>query len=205
MTRPRVTGTGATLSGVVTESGSGDPLAGVHVVVLRASDFRMVRGAVTDAAGAWTADVATGSYHLAFTDSTASHDMEWFDGQPSSGLGEATSVTAPGTADAALDRSVGALVGTVTDELSGDPLEQVWVLVIGPHGIEGGVATGADGSYRIDGMLPGTYYLTFADPVGGRVQEYWDGGATPDDAQPLVVAAAATTTADAALGLGLGE
>ena len=53
----------------------------------------------------------------------------------------------------------------------------------------------------MDGLAPGAYFMTFADTSGGRIQEYWDGGATPADADPLQVTAAATTTADADLAL----
>lgn len=36
----------------------------------------------------------------------------------------------------------------------------------------------------LDGLAPGTYRVTFVDPIGGRPQEFWDdsldfGGATP--------------------------
>lgn len=193
------TGTGSALSGTITESGTDNPLAGVNVAVLRTADYKMVRGTVTDGNGQWQVDVAAGDYHVAFVDSTVSHRQEWYDDQPSTGLAAAAVATAPGTADAALDSTIGSLAGTVTDLGTGDPLVEAWVIVIGPDGLAGGVTTAGDGTYRVDGLAAGTYHLAFADPNGGRTQQYWDGRSTFAEADPVTVAAATATTADAAL------
>lgn len=190
---------GEVVSGTVTESGSGDPLAGVHVVALRASDFAMARGAVTDAAGHYELDVAAGGYHLAFVDSSATHAMEWFDDQPSTGLGSAATVSAPGTADAALVEVTGSMAGTVTDDPSGVPLVGAWIVAVGPNGVAGGAVTAVDGTWEISGLVPGTYRVAVVDPNGGRVQEYWDGAASFETADPITITAAHTATIDAAL------
>ena len=190
---------GQTISGTATEAGSGTPLAGVHVVALSAADFSMARGGVTDGAGHYSLDLAAGGYLLAFVDSTATHRMEWFDGRPSTGLGDADVVVAPGVADVALERSVGAIAGTITDDPGGTPLAGAWVIAIGPTGIAGGTVTAGNGSYEIGDLAPGNYVVTFADPSGVRAQEFFDGGATYGDADPVAVTAGATATVDAAL------
>ncbi|HMQ27444.1 MAG TPA: carboxypeptidase-like regulatory domain-containing protein, partial [Acidimicrobiales bacterium] len=196
------TGTGATIAGTVTESGTGDPVGSARVVALRASDFAMVRGATADNAGQYSLDVVPGDYKLAVLDGAGRHGMEWFDDQPNTGLGDASTVTAPRSGvDAALAPTTGAVAGTVTDDPSGEPLGGVWVVAIGPSGIAGGAVTGADGTYTVDWLVPGTYRVAFADPNGGRAQEYWDDSPDYPGATPFAVTAGATVTVAAALAL----
>lgn len=192
-------GTGQLIEGTVTEEGSGDPVENARVVALRASDFGMARGAVTDASGHYSLDLVQGDYKLAILDSDGLHIMEWYDDQPATGLGDAATVTAPATADAALAPTTGSMAGTITDEGSGDPVEGVWVVAIGPSGIAGGAVTAADGTYTISGLPAGTYRVTFADPNGGRAQEYFDNSPDYPGATPFAVTAGTAVTIDAAL------
>ncbi len=192
---------GATISGTVTEQGTGIALAGIHVVALRAADYAMVRGAVTNGSGAYSLNVAAGGYKLAILDSTGRHDMEWYDDLASTQLGDALTVTAPGVANAALDANTGSMTGTVTDDPSGDPVAGAWVIAIGPTGIAGGAVTAPDGTYTITGLAPGTYRATFVDPDGGRTQEYYDDSPDFGGATTFTIVAAGTTTASAALAL----
>lgn len=192
-------GTGAALAGTVNEAGTNTPLAGVHVIALRASDYAMVRGAVTNASGSYSLNLAAGPYKLAFVDSTGLHNMEWFDSQPSTGLGSALSVVAPGVANAELDGNTGTMTGTVTDDPTGDRVGCAWVLAIGPSGPAGGAITAPDGSYTISGLAPGTYRAAFLDPVGGRALEFWNNHPDVSTSDPITVAAPNPTTIDAAL------
>ncbi len=191
----------ATLSGTVSEAGSNAALGGVFVVALRASDFRNAGGAVTNAAGQYSLNVAAGDYKLAFIDSTGGHNMEWHDNQPNTGLATATSVTAPAVTNAVLDANTGSMAGTIIDDPSGEPLGCAWVIAIGPTGaIAGGAVTAANGTYTIAGLAPGTYRATIVDPNGGRTQEYWDNSADYAGATPIAITAANSVTVDAALG-----
>ena len=187
-----------TLSGTVREAGSDTPLGGVFVVALRASDFANAGGAVTDASGQYSFNVAAGDYKLAFVDSTGGHNMEWHDNQPNTGLAAATSVTAPAVTDAALDATTGTLTGGVLNDPADDPAEGpvpgAWVVAIDPTGaIAGGAVTRNDGIYEITGLAPGTYRATIVDPNGGRTQEYFDNAADYAGATPFNVTAGATT------------
>ncbi len=198
-----VAGTGAVVSGTVTEEGTGAPLSGVRVVALRASDYAMVRGATTNGSGVYSLDVPAGGYKLAIFDSTGLHAMEWFDDLPSTDLGSAVTVTAPGVADAALDATTGTLTGGVLNDPADDPAEGpvqgAWVVAIGPNGIAGGAVTRSDGIYEITGLAPGTYRATIADPNGGRTQEYFDNSPDYDGATPFNITAGATRYAGANL------
>ncbi len=197
-----IVGTGAAITGVVTEQGTGVPVAGARVVALRASDYRLVRGAITDAFGAYSLDLEPGAgYKLAVFDSAGNHDMEWFNDLPSTGLASAVTVNAPATADAALEANIGSIAGTIVDDPSGDPIAGAWVIAIGPTGIAGGAVTAADGSYTIAGLAPGTYRATFVDPKGGRDQEYWDNSSDYAEATVVNVTAATTATVNAGLAL----
>lgn len=192
-------GTGSSLSGRVTEAGTDLPLAGVSVIAMRASDYGFVRATTTDARGDYTLALPAGGYKLVFLDGAGRHHQEWYDDQPYTGIASARTATAPGTADAALDRNTGMLAGTLTDDPSGAPLPGAWAVAIGPNGIAGGAVTSAAGTYSITGLPAGTYRATFLDPVGGGGQEYWNDATSYAGAEPITVAGAATTTIDAAL------
>ncbi len=168
------TGTGAALTGTITEQGTGNPLANVFVIALNAADFTIARGGLTNGSGAYTLNVVAGGYKMVFLDSTGLHNAEWHDNQPASNLAGATTVTAPTTTNAALDRNRGSITGTVTDDPSFSPVPGVWVLAIGPTGISGGAVTAANGTYTIVGLPPGTHRVEFVDPNGGRTLEFFD-------------------------------
>ena len=193
------TGTGSVISGTITEQGTDTPLAWAMVLALRAPDFQMVRGAVTNGAGQYSLDVTPGAYKLAILDSTGRHNMEWYDNQPNTGLANAASVTAPGIANAALDANTGTMAGTVTDDPTGDRVRCAWVLAIGPSGPAGGAITAPDGTYTISGLAPGTYRAAFLDPVRGRALEYWNNHPDVITSDTFNITASNLTTIDAGL------
>ncbi len=193
---------GATLSGTITETGSGTALGGVHVVALGAADYQIVRGGVTNPAGHYSLSVPAGDYKLAFVDSTGRHDMEWHNNLPATGLGSAASVTAPAVTNAVLDANTGTMAGTITQDPSGAPLAGAWVLAIGPNGVAGGAVTAANGAYSVTGLAPGTYRAAFFDPLGGGLLEYANNSPDFAGATPFPVTAGTTSTANAALAFG---
>lgn len=192
-------GAGSTITGTLTETGTGAPITDGRVVALRASDYRIARAASTNAAGQYTLPIAAGAYKLAFLDAGARHDMEWYDNLPNTGLGSAVSVIAPGTANAALAPNTGTLSGTIVDDDSGSPIGGAWVVAIGPTGVTAGAVTGTDGTYRIAGLRPGSYRATIVDPDGGRSQEYFDDSATYPGAATIEIIANTNRTIDADL------
>lgn len=190
---------GSALTGTVTDGGTGDPLAGVHVVALSAADYGMARGAVTDGSGHYDLDVTAGDYKLVFIDSTGRHASEWYDGVSIADLADATTVTAPATTDVDLTPGTGAVAGTVTDAPSGQPLGGAWVLAIGSRGPAGGAVAGPDGSYVIGGLPPGGYRAAFIDATGVRLHEYWNDHHDIATSDTIDVAAGSTTSVSAGL------
>ena len=194
-------GTGAVISGTITDTASGAPLAGTLVLALRTSNFSMARAAVTNGSGVYSLDVAPGTYKLGFLDTTGAHTFEWHLNQPNTGLGTSTTVTAPQVVNNTLTLATGTMAGVVTDQSSGNPLAGAWAIAISPTGaISRGAVTAADGSYALSGLAPGSYRVTFVDPLGGRLQEFFDNSPTSLGATPVNVTANTTAGGiDAAL------
>lgn len=191
---------GQTVTGTVTEDGSGDPIPEAFVIALNAADFGIARSTVADGLGAYSLDLAAGDYFVLFMDPGGAHNAEWHDDVPNTNLGAATAVTAPSVTDAALAVNTGAVAGTITDDPAGTPIAGAWIVLIGPTGaISGGAVTAIDGSYVIDGIAPGSYRVAILDSTGAHALEYFD--ESPDFAggSPIAVAAGATTTLDADL------
>jgi Zn-dependent metalloprotease len=192
-------GSGQTLSGTITETGTGTPLQNVLVAALRSSDLQLARVVTTNASGQYTMSLTGGGYKLAFVDSSGLHVPEYFDNQPAVNLGTATVVTAPGTANATLDRRNGSLAGTVTDDTTAANVQGAWVVAIGASGVRGAAVTAANGTYTISGLLAGSYRVEFVDPLGGRTLEYFNNSPDYAGATPVAVTGGGTTNVNAAL------
>src|SRR5207253_1765277 len=57
--------------------------------------------------------------------------------------------------------TTGAIAGVVTDAKTGEPLAGVTVTLVGGQGAADTAITEIDGSYKITGLVPGTYEVTF--------------------------------------------
>ena len=188
-------GTGGFLGGFLQDEDTGQYVPGVHLAVLRTSDFSLAGGGVTAGAfGQFQIFVEAGSYFVYAIDPSGAH-ATGFVGAPEvfdiEGL-ELRNLTVPSTR--------GAVSGTVTDAASGAGLPGAWSLAIGPTGIAGGTLAGPGGDYTIGGLPPSTYRATWVDPDGGRIQEYSGDSPDYDGATTFPVQARTTTTGiDAAL------
>lgn len=192
----------ARIDGTVTAAGTGRPQAGVLVLAVRAADYAMAGGDLTDASGAYDLPVVHGDYKLIFLDTTGAHAMEWYDDLPYHGIGEAVTVSAPATVDEALEPTTGAMQGRITDTTSASPLGGSWVVAIGPTGPAGGAITAPDGTYTITGLRPGTYRASAIDPDGGHGQRYWADAPDFGGASAFTITAGATTAISMALPAG---
>ncbi len=191
----------AGINGTITEQGSGEPLIGVRVVALRAATFELAAGTTTAGDGSYHLGLVPGDYRLVFLDPAAGHRTEWYDDQPPAGLATSTAVTAPGSADAALEALTGRIVGQVSDQVTSGGLPGAWVIVISAAGsITGSAVTDAAGGYTVSGLAPGSYRVAVVDPTGTHPQEYWPDSPTFAGATPLAVTAGGVAVADATLG-----
>lgn len=176
------------VGGRVIDETTSEPLQGVWVALVRASDQSFVGGEVTDSDGRYSfGQVAGGTHLLVAVDPTGAHRLRFFgDG---GGSDDAVILTlTPGddvTADLALvatgpsgEARSAVVRGTVT-AVGGAGLPGAWVVAIDTHtgALRGGSVAGAAGAYELD-VPPGDYWIEALDPLGG----HRSGWHTDDDA-----------------------
>ena len=208
----------STISGIVTATGGGD-LAGICVEAF-------LNGAEVGTSGPTAADgtytisgLAPGSYDVLFAPGCGGGDYatQWYNGpssgtQSSPGTAVPTTVASPATGiNAAM--SVGTSIsGTVSAVAGGSDVSGVCVNAI-PVGATNNVGTAAtsasDGTYTVEGLLPGSYYVEFlaGSCAGSYITQWYNDTATGAPsmrgafAVPVTVASPAIST-DAAMALG---
>ena len=194
------------LRGNVSATGGGGDLEGVAVIALHASTFAYAAGDLTDAEGNYDIGVDLGGYKLLLYDPSGDHAAEWFNNVAMSDMASAGTVTTTAAEpvkrrDTSLAPTGGAAAGKMTDAVTGDPVAGAWAVFLGPTGNLGATAvTGADGTYRLTGIPAGATRVTFVDPSGDHLQEYWDDATNFMAANVLTMIAGDTVTGiDAAL------
>jgi hypothetical protein len=172
----------ATISGTITDAGTGAPIPNTCVVVARAADYQVGGWTCTDAAGHYAFDglVAGTAYVLSAAPPTP-YRTTWLPADPGSGLPQ--SFVAPATVDAALTPAT-RISGTLRDH-DGSPAAGAWVSAYRPDGSQTTLAalTDAAGSWS-SYLEPGTYTLAF-DHDGRRT--YALGRTDRDAADPIAV------------------
>ncbi|MGD2114543.1 MAG: carboxypeptidase regulatory-like domain-containing protein [Acidobacteriota bacterium] len=153
------------IEGTVTDQGSGEPLPAVRVVSYDAGgDYG--RTDYTDADGVYRIGSLLSGTHTVRTDTDDYRDELYDDIPCGSGcdvtVGAAVEVVLDETAagiDFALDR-LGEISGTLTEEGTGDPIDYEDVAAYDASGDWVASDSSAfDGSYRIGGLEPGTYFV----------------------------------------------
>lgn len=168
---------GGSLAGTVTAEADGSPLAGVTVSV-STDDASVFESTMTDATGAYLVpDLPAGEYVVAFDASGTDFISEFWDDASSRETAQRL-IVAEGEpvhgVDAALTLG-GAIAGSVMRQADGSPLEGVTVRVDSADFSRSGVAqTGADGTYRIDGLPAGDYRVRFDPAEPTLAGEFWD-------------------------------
>ncbi|MDT0215593.1 carboxypeptidase regulatory-like domain-containing protein [Rothia sp. ARF10] len=202
------------VSGKVTQASSTKPLAGVTVTARSTTGFTTER-AVTDVDGTYTINVLVpaSNYQVCFTqtyggnggtnDALGYVEQCWQNkpiGQASTPVVVTGASTRTGVNAALLD--AGGITGTVTDAGTGK-LRGVEVTLSMGTSTSQSVLTGADGTYRINGVAPGTAYVVCFDAEAalggaadnvGYLSECWnDKPITKVGANPVAVTSGVAT------------
>lgn len=185
------------IAGTVTGAGSGDPIEGAWVAVLRTSDFSLAAGPITDAAGEFEVGVDPGSYFLYLVDPSGQHPS----GFDNANLPVTVTDENVTQVQSEMTELRGSVAGTVTQDGSGDPIDSAVVLAIGGPNVAMEVlrVTDSQGDFKLPGLLPGDHFIGYVDPTGGHVAEFYPNSLSVPGADPVPVTAGSTTVADTAL------
>ena len=192
---------GGSISGTVTEESSGDPVTSVTVQVYNAQG-RFVGSDFTTTGGYSVSGLTTGTY-FARTFNSAGLVDELYDDIPCGSCDPTTgtpiAVTAPDDTpgvDFALVVS-GSISGTVTEAVTGDPAELVFISAYDLQGnFLGGASTAADGTYTVDGLPPIDVYAFTSSGFAGELYDDVpcpNGLCTLSDGTPIPVVSGADT------------
>lgn len=205
---PLLAGSRGSLAGTVTEDGTGDPIAGAWVAALDPATAAMRGGAATAADGTYElADLPVGDQLVVVLDPAGAHRPEFHD--DATGPGDADVVAldpgavvdvSPSLAPTTPPGGGAGVDGTVTDAVSGEPVEGAWVVALdaATFSVAAAEATDAAGAYALD-LDPGPHLLELVDPTGAHVPEWHPDQAFGPDAAPVPVEATtppATVDAD---------
>ncbi len=200
------------ITGAVTEDGTGDPVAGAVVVSLDGNTVAPGRAVIADGAGVYTlGSMAPHRHFVAFLDPTGAHRSEFY--LDANNVLDATRLLVHAGAGTTGNASMatqtptpgGSLLdGTVTEDATGDPLPGVMVLALNAadYTMARATTTDAAGHYSLD-VAAGDYRVIYLDTTGVHEGEW----ATDHHFYELPEAdlIAAPATADASLAVQKGS
>jgi hypothetical protein len=200
-TLPARTEESATIQGRVTSAAGGSGLANVNVSFFDEGGMYVYAYAYTDADGYYSTEFyyAPSVVKVVFTPNDGTHVLEWYDNQPF--YETATPVTIPAgettTLNAVLEVG-GSISGTVTNAVTGLPLNGAWVQVFLPatNTIVNGGSTNEAGSYQVNAIRAGSYQVRFViDTAYGYnlVPEWYNNQLSQAGAALVSVASGVTT------------
>ena len=201
---------GGEITGTVTAEDTGLPLENISVYAYTLDGAYLTSG-YTDANGKYSiGQLGSGSYHIQFIQygTGASYISQWYNNQPDQDSADPVAVTPPNVTpdiDAVLQKG-GGITGAVTVESSGDPLQDVNVILYNLAGdYLDSTSVDASGLYTFTMLASGVYYVQF-NPYGDSEQyleEYYDDQPDLLSADPVTVTAPAVVSGiDASLALG---
>ena len=181
------------ISGVVRNADTGQPISGVSVSAKRPSAVNWATDS-TDSQGRYTiSGLESADYEVRF--SAAGYVLEWYD---DAAKGEADLVTVSGNAvtgiDASLERA-GAVSGRVTDDDTGSGISGASVAAWSASTGEFSVVAFANSSgyYTINGLGSGAYHIQFLTG-GSHALEWYDDVSSQSSATTVTVSAPSTTS-----------
>jgi hypothetical protein len=187
---------GGTISGHVTDDVTGMPIANICV------SGPGPKSALTDATGSYTVtDVPTGRFWMTFSDCAGTrpgylYAHEYY--HHAATYQDATEIAVNAPSNTVVDETLirsGSISGTITDAATGAPLSSIVVRAWQNGAITGdGAVSQSDGTYVLDGLLPGeTYKIEFFQGANAYVTQWWNDQATQDQAQTVSVTSDNTT------------
>ncbi len=194
MARETGTGHGASISGAVTAEQTGWELPGTDVVLYswNGANWQYVANRPTLASGGylWTG-LAAGDYRLRFELGGGKYVAEYFDNAADLESGTTITLTEDQVAtgnDAELGLVLNAVTGTVTDELTHEPIANAYVEVSYVWGAYAGSAyTDELGRYAVAGLISNTYKISATDLSGRYFSEYHSDASEWGAATPVVL------------------
>jgi len=187
--------TTGSVSGTITDAGTGAPIAGAAVLVVEATSGAPVRVVPAGADGSYHADgIRAGSYKVAFVDLGGGHTPRYFGGT-STPIG-ATRVDVVSGASTPVDQALpsqpsagdaATLSGRVSEEGTNARLSGTLVVALRASDltfVRAGFSNGT-GGFALT-VPPGEYKLLFLDGAGSRAAQWWRD-------QPVTGLAAATS------------
>ena len=185
-------GVGGSISGLVVDAGTGNPVAGICVNVQNGGS------ATTDSSGAYEVDgVPAGSYVVQYHDCNTPQQYldQWYLGHDDSNSADQVTVTdGVNTPLQDVQLTLGVSVaGTVTDT-QGTPLGGVSVNVNSTNaGPSSGTQTAPDGTYRTSPLPAGDYKVQFSDNnTPAWAHEFWNGKPSWNTSDTLTLTSART-------------
>ncbi|AEE47633.1 carboxypeptidase regulatory-like domain-containing protein [Cellulomonas fimi] len=201
---PTVVATGAVVEGRLVSGGQ--PVAYGSVSVQSVSGGS---GGFASAAsdGTFRVKVAPGSYRVQLNGPWGSDLLTtyWPGTQSWSQAGVLTLSAGTTTPLGDIDLPAGLTISGTVRDAQGEPVAGVSVSATdGALGAGGFATSGVDGTYRVTGLLAGSYVLFFSPPgVSGLRTEYFDDARSHDTATPVVVGTGGTSGIDATLDPGV--
>lgn len=137
----------------------------------------------------------------------------WIEGEPGEVVDTVTvtvvradgsDVVATGSVSVTIGTATGAIRGTLTDDVTGEPLAGILVMAFGEE--RGGMSeTDQAGRYSMDDLAPGEYRLFAGNSMHQAsvyAGEWWDDAESYQTADPVMVVGGEVTTVDWSLSLG---
>jgi len=187
------------IAGAVTIQDSGEPAAGIYLLVYDAVNEGMVRSSSTSSDGTFRiGGLNTGHYKLRFQDTSRRYAVEYYDHKLDPFSADLISVTSGMTTTINTTLGTGGgLTGRVTDLHTGHGIANVWVGATRQtvDALYGSAMTDANGYYTATYLSTGVYQVRFAPPQP-YWGEYYDNQRYPGLATGLVTVTAPFTTAN---------
>ncbi|HST38925.1 MAG TPA: carboxypeptidase regulatory-like domain-containing protein, partial [Conexibacter sp.] len=184
------------IAGSVTDVRTGAPLSGVDVIAYDdASGYGYL--VTTGFDGRYRiSGLAPGSYRVRFEKPGSGYAERWYDGADSSATATVVRL-AGGEQRSGIDAALvsgGGITGRATDAVTGAPVAGMTVIAFTEAGLTAAYGnTRLDGSYALDGLVTGSYHVSFRPADGLNYIAGWYGGDTRAEAVSVAVTHGETT------------